>query len=185
LAGGPHELPDTPATVVFTVRDRRYEWDGYLSRQEGRGLDEKTRTLPCRVIVAEPAKVRALDRYGAALEPPPPGTPKSLMRGMFVQVRVHVDSPYELVSIPEEARQPNGELWLVRDGRLVMLRSRPVEVVGGRAVFESGPSGLVAGDRVITSQLSHPREGMAVADAAAAPAAPAPTAATQEGRDDT
>jgi len=40
LAGGPHELPDTPATVVFTVRDRRYEWDGYLSRQEGRGLDE-------------------------------------------------------------------------------------------------------------------------------------------------
>jgi len=198
LAGGPHELPDTPATVVFTIGDRRYEWDGFLSRQEGRGLDEKTRTLPCRVIVAEPAKVRAVDRYGAALEEPPPGTPKSLLRGMFVQVRVHVDSPHELVSIPEEARRPNGELWLARDGKLVILRPRPVEVTGGRAVFEAGPAGLVAGDRVITTQLAHPRDGMAVADASATPAGsasatspppaasnPPAAAATTEGRDDT
>jgi multidrug efflux pump subunit AcrA (membrane-fusion protein) len=187
LAGGPHELPDTPATVVFSIGDRRFEWDGYLSRQEGRGLDEKTRTLPCRVIVAEPAKVRAVDRYGVALEQAPPGAPKSLLRGMFVQVRVHVDSPHDLVSIPEEARRPSGEVWLVRDGRLVILTPRPVEVAGGRAVFESGPAGLVAGDRVIVSQVGHPREGMQVAEAGAAAPVPTPpaAAATTEGRDDT
>ena len=187
LAGDTHSLPGTPATVVFTLGDRRYEWDGVLSRQEGRGLDEKTRTLPCRVIVAEPAKVRAVDRYGAALEELPAGAPRALLRGMFVQVRVHVDSPHELVSIPEEARRPSGEVWLVRDGRLVVLAPRPVEVAEGRAVFESGPAGLVAGDRVITSQLAHPREGMAVAESARASAArPAPAAAaTTEGRDDT
>ena len=191
LAGGPHELPDTPVTVVFTVGDSRYEWVGFLSRQEGRGLDEKTRTLPCRVIVTEPTKVRAVDRYGVALETPPAGSPRSLMRGMFVQVRVHVDSPHELVSIPEEARRPNGDLWLVRDGRLEILRPRPVQVAGGRAIFESGPSGLVAGDRVVTSQLTHPRAGMAVAEAAgerepALSRSPPPAAAaTTEGRDDT
>ncbi|MFM8414698.1 MAG: efflux RND transporter periplasmic adaptor subunit [Planctomycetota bacterium] len=187
LVGGTHSLPGTPATVVFTLGESRYEWDGVLSRQEGRGLDEKTRTLPCRVIVAEPAKVRAVDRYGAQLEQLPAGAPRSLLRGMFVQVRVHVDSPHELVSIPEEARRPSGEVWLVRDGRLVILEPRPVEVAEGRAVFESGPAGLVAGDRVITSQLAHPREGMAVAEsgrAAAAPPTPAATATT-EGRGDT
>ena len=44
-AGAPHDLPDAPARVVFTLGDRRFEWDGLLSRQEGRGIDEKTRTL--------------------------------------------------------------------------------------------------------------------------------------------
>ena len=191
LAGGPHEMPDTPVTVVFTVGDSQYEWDGFLSRQEGRGLDEKTRTLPCRVIVTEPTKVRAMDRYGAALEAPPPGSPRSLLRGMFVQVRIHVDSPHELVSVPEEARRPSGEVWLIRDGRLEILRPRPVQVAGGRAIFESGPSGLVAGDRVITSQLTNPRPGMAVTEpatrSAAAPAAPAAAAVPDEtpDRDDT
>ncbi|MBM4057871.1 MAG: HlyD family efflux transporter periplasmic adaptor subunit [Planctomycetes bacterium] len=183
-AGDQHGLPDTPATVSFTIGDQAYEWAGTLSRQEGRGLDEKTRTLPCRVIVAEPTKVRAVDRYGAAIDPVPAGAPGALMRGMFVQVKVHVDSPHELVSIPEQARRPTGEVWLDRGGRLVILRPRPVQVAGGRAVFESEPSGLVAGDRVITSQVSHPRDGMAVAEPKRAAAAPA-AAATTEGRDDT
>jgi multidrug efflux pump subunit AcrA (membrane-fusion protein) len=179
LAGGNQELPDSPATVVFAVGDRRYEWDGYLSRQEGRGLDDKTRTLACRVIVAEPKKLRALDRYGAPLETPPPGSPRSLMRGMFVQIHVHVDSPHEIVSIPEEARRPNGEVWVIRDGRLDIIEPRAVQVIDGRALFESGPSGLVAGDRVVTSQINHPRPGMPVAEPTPA------TATTSGGRDET
>ena len=181
LAGGANQMPDAPVTVVFAVGDSRYEWDGFLSRQEGRGLDEKTRTLPCRVIVTEPTKVRAMDRYGAALATPPPGSPRSLMRGMFVQVRVHVDSPHELVSIPEEARRPNGEVWVVRDGRLTILKPRSVQFADRRVVFESVPGGLVSGDRVVVSQLSQARDGMAVAESDAA----APAAATvAEGRDE-
>ena len=104
------------------------------------------------------------------------------MRGMFVQVRVHVDSPHELVSIPEEARQPSGEVWVIREGRLEIIRHRPVQVAGGRAIFESGPSGLVVGDRVVTSQLTHPRQGMAVAEIESGSAT---SAATTGGRDDT
>jgi len=179
LAGGSHDLPDTRVTAMLSVGDRRYEWDGFLARQEGRGLDEKTRTLPCRVIVAEPTRVRALDRYGAPLETPPAGSPRSLMRGMFVEVRVHVDSPHEIVSIPEEARRPNGEVWVIRDGLLDIVRPKAVQVVGGRALFESGPSGLAAGDRVVTSQINHPRTGMPVAELA--PSA----AATTGAKDDT
>jgi len=159
-----HEQLDTPATVVFTVGDAAYEWKGVLSRQEGRGLDEKTRTLPCRVLVADPRAVTALDRYGAPLADLPAGAPQSLLRGMFVEVQVHVDATEQLVSIPEEAQRPSGEVWVMRDGRLVILNPRPVQVSAGRVVFDSAASGLLPGDRVVTSQISQPRPGMEIVE---------------------
>ena len=159
-----HDQLDTPATVVFKVGDAAYEWKGVLSRQEGRGLDEKTRTLPCRVLVGDPRAVTALDRYGAPLSRLPLGAPQSLLRGMFVEVRVHVDPAEELLSIPEEAQRPSGEVWVVRDGRLVILHPRPVQVTGGRVVFDATAAGLQPGDRVVTSQISHPRDGMEVVE---------------------
>ena len=161
---GAHEIPETPASVVFTLGNRTYQWSGTLSRQEGRGLDEKTRTLPCRVLVPDPTAVRAIDSYGAFMPQLPPEAPRSLLRGMFVQVRVHVDSVEDLVSIPEDGQRPTGEVWVVRDGRLVILRPRPIHVSSGRVYFESTSSGLVAGDRVVTSQLANPRDGMALND---------------------
>jgi hypothetical protein len=150
--------------VVFNVGDAAYEWKGVLSRQEGRGLDEKTRTLPCRVLVADPRAVTALDRYGAPLADLPAGAPQSLLRGMFVEVQVHVDATEQLVSIPEEAQRPSGEVWVMRDGRLVILNPRPVQVSGGRVVFDAVASGLVPGDRVVTSQISQPRPGMEIVE---------------------
>jgi multidrug efflux pump subunit AcrA (membrane-fusion protein) len=165
---GDREALDTPATVTFSIGDAAFEWSGVLTRQQGRGLDEKTRTLPCRVIVADPGAVRALDRYGATIPDLPATAPRSLMRGMFVQVHVHVDSPEPLVSIPEEAQRPNGDVWVMRDGRLVILKPRPVQALDGRLVFESKSSGLLPDDRVVVSQIATPRDGMAVVEAAAA-----------------
>jgi multidrug efflux pump subunit AcrA (membrane-fusion protein) len=177
-----HAELDTPATVVYSIGDAIYEWDGTLSRQEGRGLDEKTRTLPCRVLVKEPEAVKALDRYGARMPQPPLGAPRSLLRGMFVQVRVHVNSPEELVSIPEEAQRPSGDVWVMRDGKLAVLRPHAVQAGGGRVVFESTASGLLPGDRVVTSQISNPRAGMAVVE----PGTPqTESAATTDGKDAT
>ena len=59
-----------------------------------------------------------------------------------------------------------------------------MQVARGRAVFESDTSGLEAGDRVVVSQLLHPRDGMEVAEAADAPA-PAATAAALDDGDST
>ncbi len=180
-----HDQLDTPATVVFTVGDAAYEWQGVLSRQEGRGLDEKTRTLPCRVLVGEPREVTALDRYGAPLQQLPAGAPQSLLRGMFVEVRVHVDSPEQLVSIPEEAQRPSGEVWVMRDGKLVILTPRVIQVTGGRVVFDSAASGLLPGDRVVTSQLSNPRDGMAIVEATGQRSEPAVMAEAPDANDAT
>jgi len=160
-----HELPDTPASVIYALGDRMFLWKGTLSRQEGRGLDEKTRTLPCRVRVADPTDVRALDRYGAFMPSLPADAPRSLLRGMFVQVRVHVPATSALVAIPEEARRPTGEVWVMRDGRLAMIRPRPIQVADGQVVYDAAASGLQPGDRVVTSQIPNPRDGMEIAEA--------------------
>ena len=162
---GPHDLRDARAKVLFSLGDQAYEWDGLLSRQEGRGIDEKTRTLPCRVIVPDPTAVVALDRYGAPMPDLPSGAPGSLLRGMFVEVRVKVDPPVKLVSVPQEVVRPSGDLLVMRDGRLVILRPRPYHLGKGTVVYEEGSSGLVAGDRLVNSQISNPRDGMALSEA--------------------
>jgi multidrug efflux pump subunit AcrA (membrane-fusion protein) len=120
--------------------------------------------------------VRAVDAYGAFMPDLPAEAPRSLLRGMFVQIRVHVDSVQDLVSIPEDAQRPTGEVWVVREGKLVILRPRPIHVSSGRVYFESASSGLAVGDRVVTSQLANPRPGMAVSDAEAAAVPEAPRA---------
>lgn len=168
VAGGgsdPDDLPDAPARVVFSLGDRRYEWEGLLSRQEGRGIDEKTRTLPCRVIVPEPRQVRAIDRYGASMPNLPPGSPGALLRGMFVEVRVKVEPTVKLVTVPQEVVRPTGEVLVMRDGKLVVLKPRPYHVGDGLVCYEEGASGLVAGDRVVASLVALPRDGMALEEA--------------------
>jgi multidrug efflux pump subunit AcrA (membrane-fusion protein) len=162
---GEHGFPGLPAKVLFTLGDRRYEWDGVLSRQEGRGLDEKTRTLPCLVHVAEPTKLRALDRYGAALSALPAEAPSSLLRGMFVHVLLHVDVEQPLISVPQEAVRPTGDLFVMREGRLTILRPRPFHAAAGRITYDERESGLLPGDRVVVSQISNPRDGMELVEA--------------------
>jgi multidrug efflux pump subunit AcrA (membrane-fusion protein) len=151
---------------VLTLGDRSYEWDGVLSRQEGRGLDEKTRTLPCRVLVTNPANVKAIDRYGASLATLPPEAPRSLLRGMFVDVLVQVDVPQPLVAVPQEAVRPSGDMFLMRDDKLVIVHPRPFHAGGGLIAFTEADSGLLPTDRVVTSQLVNPREGMQLVEAA-------------------
>ena len=175
-----HDLPDTPASVVFSLGDRSFQWSGTLSRQEGKGLDAKTRTLPCRVLVSNPTAVQAIDVYGAPMSQLPPEAPRTLMRGMFVQVRVHIDSTETLVSIPEEAQRPTGEVWVVRDGTLVVLRMLPLQGAGGRVFFAANPHGLQPGDRVVTSQLANPREGMRVSETPESPAQSVPLRLTDQ-----
>jgi len=163
--GSPYAFPDTPATVVYRIGEKQFRWQGVLKRQEGKGLDERTRTLPCRVLVSDPTGVEALDRYGAAMAELPAGAPWSLLRGMFVDVQVQVETDQQLVSTPCEALRPNGDVWVLRDGRLIILRPPLVHVAAGRAVFESTADGLMPEDRVVVSQLSNVRAGMAIAEA--------------------
>ena len=71
-----HDELDMPALVVFTVGDAAYEWKGTLSRQEGRGLDEKTRTCTayeerprqCKTWPFWDSNIRTPDAWAEAAE---------------------------------------------------------------------------------------------------------------------
>lgn len=158
--GGAYALPDIPARVVFELGPRRFRWEGRLSRQEGSGLDARTRTLPCRVLVPEPGQVVALDRYGEPLSELPAGSPTSLLRGMFVKVEVLVETPRQLVSVPADAVRPSGDVWLVRDGELVIMRPPRVHATPEAVLYAADESGIRPGDKVVVSQLANPYDGM-------------------------
>jgi hypothetical protein len=80
-------------------------------------------------------------------------------------VRVKVDPAVKLVAVPQDVVRPSGDLLVMRDGRLVILRPRPYHLGKGVVLYEVGTSGLVAGDRLVTSQISNPRDGMAITEA--------------------
>jgi len=67
---------------------------------------------------------------------------------------------------------------VMRDGRLLIVKPRAVQVSGGRVVFDAATSGIVAGDRVVTSQLSNPRAGMEISEVEAAVSGTSRTADT-------
>ncbi len=163
--GGAYELPDVSARVVFELGDRRFQWEGRLSRQEGGGLDARTRTLPCRVLVSDPAGVTALDRYGQPMSQLPPGSPTSLLRGMFVQIEVLVEAARKLVAVPIDAVRPSGDVWLLRNNELVIVRPTRVHATDDAVLYAAEDSGIIAGDRVVVSQLANPYDGMAIEEA--------------------
>lgn len=155
-AGDDYQLPRVSATVIYEVRGRRYAWDGVLDRYDGLGLNEKTRTVPCRILVSEPRNVRSLGgetrRRG----------PRALVRGMFVTVRLHVGSRVPMLRVPERAVRPGNRAWRVREGRLRIV-DLPVARATEELVLVRAEAGeLSAGDRVVVTPLSAVRDGMSV-----------------------
>ena len=120
-AAAAYLVPQTAATVIYQFAGRddlRFSWQGTLTRFEGSGLDERTRTAPCRVVVPHPREatlVGSADSQQAAVGPP------ALVRGMFVTVMLHLRLDTPLVRIPDQTVQPGKHVWRVRDGRLTRL----------------------------------------------------------------
>lgn len=153
-----YQLPETPATVVYRLGDRQYVWQGTLWRYEGIGLDERTRTVPCRVRVDQPRQVRL--RSDSGLRAPEAG-PRALVRGMFVTVEIHAEPREELWRVPEAAVRPSQRLWCVRQGRLQSVPVRVVMMQRKMAVIQA-EGRLRAGDQVVVSPVGAVMEGARV-----------------------
>lgn len=162
-----YELPNIPVAVVYRLRGRDYVWDGVLARYDGIGLDEKTRTAPCRVLVADPRGVRCDERDDARGKTT---GPRALTRGMFVHVRAVGRGDRTMLRLPQRGVQPGNVVWRVRDGRLDIV---PVEVAGSEGddvlvdnVLLAGEgASLRAGDRIVVSPLATAVAGMPVREA--------------------
>jgi multidrug efflux pump subunit AcrA (membrane-fusion protein) len=108
---GRYALPPTPVTVEFQVagrEQRTYDWEGVLSGYEGSGIDPQSRTVPCRVRVEKPyqymidGKERVDDRVSG---------PPALVRGMFVNLKVHTRPKTPLMLVPKLAVKPGNVVW--------------------------------------------------------------------------
>lgn len=185
-----YDFPKMPALIEYRVtgrRDETFVWQGTLERFDGIGLDEKTRTIPCRVVVPLPTDGRLM-RTGNDDDSTAANMP--LVRGMFVTVRILVPPTRALVELPEEGIRPGDQVWLARDGKLVM--AGPVDVFRGsqppsRAMnqdasracwlIEEGAAGIRGGDEVIVSPLTTAHAGDAVTTAPPASVATSPSSA--------
>jgi len=158
-----YQIPATPTTVVYQLGNRRYAWDGVLSRYDGIGLNETTRTVPCRVTVERPRAVRALG--GGSVDASWAG-PRALVRGMYVNLIIRAKPHQAFWEIPERALRPGNVVWRVRDGRLDIVEVRIVEVEEKMVLLDADGSKLVAGDRIVVSPLASVMDGMAVQEQA-------------------
>ncbi|MBP89688.1 MAG: hypothetical protein CMJ64_23770 [Planctomycetaceae bacterium] len=144
------EVPRAPATVTYSVGGEEFHWQGELARFEGRGIDETTRTVPCRVIVSEPRRDEATDG------------PPALMRGMYVTITLPVSPRVRLWKIPNRAVQPNGQVWTIEGDELRIHEITPARVLPDSVLFRADATDLKVGDRIIVSQLATAFEGMQV-----------------------
>jgi len=155
---GAYDVPQVPVTVVYDVLGNSYAWRGVLSRIDGVGLDDRTRTVPCRVLVTDPQAV-SLKEGSPEL---PVAAPPALMRGMYVKVQLHTTPSEPLLSVPEIAVRPGNAVWAVRDGKLSHFTLPAARVTQGSVLVAPQVTELRAGDKVVVSPLPAAKEGMTV-----------------------
>ncbi len=160
-----YRFPETPATVIYRMRDAEYRWEGTLNDYDGAEVDQQTRMIPCRVIVPNPANVAGTGRHRA------PAAPAGLMSGMFVTVQVHASPRVPLFRVPEASIQPGNTVWVVSDltesdhVRRGQLRGLKVDVAYGdakSALIYGSNSSLSVGSLIVASPVASPVDGMTV-----------------------
>ena len=143
------ELPEVPATVTYETAGESFTWQGRLARADGSGFDATTRTLACRVVVDQP-------RREADSGPP------ALITGMFVEVQINVTPRTELLAIPRDALQPDGQVWVITDGQLAVHRVRAIRVTESIVLLRADRTDITPGARVVVSTLPIAFDGMDV-----------------------
>jgi len=159
-----YQLPPLPATVTYQAGGHTYSWQGKLSRYDGIGFDQRTRMVPCRVLVDEPFQVSADERHPEALDiGNGQAIVPALMRGMFVTVGLSVSPKQQLLSVPRRAIQPTGDLILYQPGASEsgsdatgtarMVRVKVLHYKYDRAIVVPLTDAVTAGSQVVTSPL--------------------------------
>ncbi len=131
-------------TIVADFAGRSFEWSGRAARMGGQ-VDVQSRLVPVIVEVADP--------FAQADGRPP------LVPGMFVKAIIHGRTVPNLLIAPRHAVHDGDTVWVVRGGRL-----RVVKVDLARATRQTAyiTAGLRDGERIVTSLLDTITDGMKV-----------------------
>ncbi|MCA9260264.1 MAG: HlyD family efflux transporter periplasmic adaptor subunit, partial [Planctomycetales bacterium] len=158
-----YRLPATPATIIYDAGDRRYAWNARLDRYDGVGVDPRTRTAAVRLVADAPQSPRILSDGEASSTRG--GGVRALVRGMYVQVVLHIEPQSQWLSLPRQAVQPGKRAWFVREGKLHLANLGDAYPHDDELLFDARDVELKPGDRVVTSPLAAPSEGMPVREA--------------------
>ena len=145
--------------------DTDLTWTGELRGFDGGGLDEKTKTVPCRIVVDDPVAISA-DK-----------SEKRILRdGMYVRIKIILEksvmtaSKQKYVQFPAIAVQPGGFVWTAVDGKLDRHQVQVVDrvVTDGDSQFTNyvvirdDKDQISVGSQVILSPLAQPEIGKSV-----------------------
>lgn len=150
-----YEAPSAKAQVTYRLAGVESVWEGRLSRYEDAGVDQTTRTIPCRVEIE--------NRRQAAGGSGPP----ALMRGMFVTVVIPVSPGVAMLKVPDRALQPNGHVWAVENEQLRVHIVSTARSLDDGILIRADKTTLESGDRVVVSPLMTAHDGMQVRERAA------------------
>jgi multidrug efflux pump subunit AcrA (membrane-fusion protein) len=166
-----YQLPHAEATVLWELGGRQFAWKARLDRYDGIGVNQKTRTAPCVLVVDRPRDVLEVQNGDPRDLAPAQGGPPALVRGMYVQVRIHCQPATPLVRLPERAIRPGNIIWLLRDGRLAFEKVQIAAIDREVAVLDATGAPFQAGDKVVVSPLAYAHAGMEVKEKPSQPEA--------------
>ncbi|MEO0644362.1 MAG: HlyD family efflux transporter periplasmic adaptor subunit [Pseudomonadota bacterium] len=142
-----------PASVTYSYGGQTYRWAAYVDRANAI-LDSATRNIEVFVRVPTPLRGgRAVDE-GSETQAPP------LLLGAFVNVEITGASLASYAAVPADAVRPGNEIWVIRGGKLAILKVRVIQR-SDEIAYIATPS-LAKGGQLVTSSLSAPIEGMAL-----------------------
>ena len=153
---GVYQLPRV-AVKIFDQAEPGIQWEGVLERFDGIGRDERTKSIPCRILVENPV---VDSRSGE----------RALVRGMYVKCRMVVPSESageDLAGLPAVAVRPGDYVWIVRDEKLNRFDLEVIDRTPVRESLSNEPLVVVSlaesemriGDQVIISPLPQPTVG--------------------------
>jgi len=141
-------------TLQAVQRGKITEWQGRIVRSEG-VVDERSRVT---YVVAQVEDPYSRHRDGPAL---PMGT--------FVSARIAGSKPIDLIRVPRGALRGSDQLLFVTDENTIEIRS--VEVLRSDSRFAYISGGASPGERITTTVIQSPTNGMAVRTEATSSAA--------------
>ena len=157
-----YQLPAVPVTIQYERAGQMFHWKGMLSRQDGLGVDQNTRTMPVRILVDNPTdNIIEVANPGDA-SPATPERALALVRGMFVKVKLHCRPKMQLMTISESVLRPGKNVWVMRDEKLHIEPIRIARIEGGQVYFDPRYSSLSPTDQVISSPVPNAKQGLAV-----------------------
>ncbi len=137
---------DGPTVTLSAVqKGKLVEWDAQIVRSEG-VVDERSRVTYAVAQVADPYQL-----HGG-------GTP--LPVGTFVGASIESSTALDVIRIPRSALRGSDQVLVVNDENLIEIRTIDVLRADARYAYVTG--GVIAGERITTTAIEAPTNGMAV-----------------------